>query len=86
MFYVYVLLCGDGRLYTGFTSDLKQRLKQHKKGEVFSTKGRLPVELVFYEAFLRKSDALRRESYFKKTAGKRALKLMLRDWFRTVED
>ena len=52
MYYVYVLHCGDSKLYTGYTSDLKQRVKRHKAGEVFATKGRLPVELVFFEAFL----------------------------------
>jgi len=40
-----------------------------------------PVRLVFYEAFLHREDARRREAYFKKTAGKRALKLMLRQFF-----
>ena len=81
MYYVYVLLCADGKLYTGYTSDLKKRVERHRKGEVASTKGRRPVKLIFYEAFLHRKDARRREAYFKKTAGKRALKLMLRQFF-----
>jgi len=81
VFYVYVLLCGDGRLYTGYSASLRMRVEQHKRGEVFATKGRLPVRLVFYEAFAVASDAKRREKYLKTTAGKRALRLMLRDFF-----
>ena len=81
MYYVYVLLCGDGKLYTGYTSDLKKRVERHRKGQVASTKGRRPVRLIFYEAFSNRKDAERREKYFKKTAGKRALKLMLREFF-----
>ena len=82
MYYVYVLFCGDGKLYTGYTSDLKKRVERHRKGEVTSTKGRRPVKLIFYEAFTHRKDAERREKYLKKTAGKRALKLMLREFFK----
>ena len=81
MFYVYILLCGDGKLYTGYSASLWERMRQHERGEVFATKGRLPVRLVFYEAFVVASDAKRRERYLKTTAGKRALRLMLRDCF-----
>ncbi|MFA4985032.1 MAG: GIY-YIG nuclease family protein [Candidatus Brocadiia bacterium] len=85
MYYVYVLHCGDGNLYTGYSADLKARLKCHHDGRVLSTKGRRPVELVFYEAFAVKSDAIRREGYLKTTAGKRAIKLMLREWFKAKD-
>ena len=85
MYYVYVLGCGDGLSYTGFTTDLRARLVRHRNGAVQTTKGRLPVRLVFYEAFVHKADALRREGYLKTAAGKRALKLMLREWFRSAE-
>jgi putative endonuclease len=53
---------------------------------VFSTKNRLPVKLVFYEAFSVAADAKRRERYLKTTAGKKALKLMLREWFRSAQE
>ena len=79
MFYVYVLLCNDGKLYTGYSANLKDRVACHMSGKVSSTKPRLPVKLVFYEAYILKSDAQRREKYLKTTNGKRALKLMLRD-------
>ncbi|GAF89380.1 unnamed protein product, partial [marine sediment metagenome] len=56
--------------------------RQHQNGEAKSTKARLPVRLVFYEAFVNSLDALRRERYFKTTAGKRSLKLMLREYLK----
>jgi putative endonuclease len=81
MYYVYILSCGDGKLYTGYTLDVKKRLGRHQAGEVFSTKGRQPVELIFFEAFKEMQDAKRREVYLKTTAGKKAIKLMLREYF-----
>lgn len=52
MCYVYILACNNGTHYTGYSANLKKRIAQHKNGEVFSTKTKLPVELIFYEAFL----------------------------------
>jgi putative endonuclease len=78
MYYVYVLLCADNKFYIGYSTDLKKRIERHTNGLVFATKGRLPVELIFYEAFLHRMDAKRREKYFKTSPGKKALKLMLR--------
>ncbi len=66
MFYVYVLHSEkDGLFYTGATSDLKARLYEHEKGKVRSTKDRLPVRLVYYEASLSQADAFQREKYLK---------------------
>lgn len=80
MYYVYVLQSlKDKKLYIGFTSDLKRRSKEHKTGGSDSTKKRLPFRLVFYEAFISKKDAEKREQYFKTTKGKRTLRLMLKD-------
>jgi len=80
MFYVYVLHSDkDGLLYTGATGDLKKRMEQHNSGRVISTKGRLPVRLVYYEACLSQADAFRREKYLKSGPGKRYLKNRLKD-------
>lgn len=81
-YYVYVLqsLKVDW-IYTGSTSDLHQRLKSHNDGKNLSTKGYKPFKLIFYEAYLSKKDALRREEYFKTTKGKTTLKTMLREYF-----
>jgi len=81
MYYVYVLLSEkDKRFYTGFTYDLEKRLKEHSEGMVFSTKSRLPVKLIYFEASLNKSDALHREKYLKSTYGKRYLRNRLKNF------
>lgn len=75
MFYTYVLRSlKDGNLYIGFTEDLKRRVLDHNKGLVDSTKLRIPLELIYYEACLSKEKALRREKYFKTGFGRNFLK------------
>jgi len=82
MYYVYVLKSEkDDNLYIGYTDDLKKRVKEHNNGCVPSTKPRRPFTLIFYEAYLNKYDALRREKYFKTSKGKTTLKSMLREYF-----
>lgn len=62
MHYVYIVKCADGTYYTGYTNDLKRRIKQHNAGEGAKyTKGRRPVELVHSEQFETKSEAMKRE-------------------------
>ncbi len=79
MHYVYVLLSQkDKKLYIGFNSDLKRRVKEHNDGKAPSTKSRCPLKLIYYEAHISKEDAKRRESYFKTAKGKSTLKQMLR--------
>lgn len=81
MYFTYVLLSlKDQKIYVGSTSDLKKRFEQHQNGQVFSTKGRLPLKLIFYEAFFNQKDSIRREKYFKTNPGKRSLKLILREF------
>ncbi len=82
-YYVYVLqsLKTDW-IYVGSTSDLRKRFKSHNDGENLSTKGYLPFKLIFYEAYLSKKDALRREEYFKTTKGKTTLRTMLKEYFQ----
>ncbi|MFH1712849.1 MAG: GIY-YIG nuclease family protein [Candidatus Jacksonbacteria bacterium] len=78
MYYVYILLSQkDKKFYIGFTSDLKRRVQQHKFGEVKSTSKRLPVKLLYYEAYLKKEDAQRNEKYYKTSKGKKALRKKL---------
>ena len=65
--YVYVLRCGDGSLYTGWTNDLEQRLAAHQSGKGAKyTRGRLPIEMVYFEEMPDKSAALKRETELKK--------------------
>ena len=66
MYYVYLLKSKrDGKLYIGFTGDLKERLKQHNDGEVFSTKGRRPLDLIYFEGYKSLKDARKRERNLK---------------------
>ena len=77
---VYVLRSlKDRLLYIGFTTDLERRVSEHERGESPATAPRRPFALVYCEHHGSKQDALRREGYFKTTAGKKALKLMLRN-------
>ncbi|HEX9664238.1 MAG TPA: GIY-YIG nuclease family protein [Patescibacteria group bacterium] len=79
MYYIYILLLSNKQLYKGFTVNLKQRLDEHCRGKVKSTRKRLPVKLIHCECYLLESDAKRREKYLKKTEGRRFLKQQLRD-------
>lgn len=82
--YTYVLLSQkDGKFYIGSTNDINRRVKEHQDGNNTSTSKRLPVELVYYEAHLSKTDALRREKYYKTTKGKTTLRQILRDTLNT---
>lgn len=83
---VYVLYSlKDKKLYIGYSSDVFGRLKQHNEGENTSTKFRRPLKLIFYEGYLYKEDAIRREQYFKTSKGKRALKLILKNTLDTLK-
>ena len=63
----YILRCGDGRLYTGWTNDIEKRLKDHQDGKgARFTKGRGPITLEYVEQLPTKSDALKREAAIKK--------------------
>jgi len=65
--YVYMLRCGDGTLYTGITDNVSRRLAAHRSGKGAKyTRGRGPLELVYTEEVPDKPAALRRESAIKK--------------------
>ena len=75
MFYVYILKSKlDNTFYTGFTGNLRRRFKDHKNGNVESTKNRRPLELIYYEAYNDKESALKREKFLKTTRGKLQLR------------
>ena len=81
MYYTYILQSNkDKQFYTGYTNDLKGRLKLHNDGKVASTKKRLPVALVYYEACLNQQDATHREKYLKTAWGKRYIKSRLKNY------
>lgn len=62
MHYTYMLNCRDNTYYTGYTTDLEKRIKAHNEGKGAKyTKGRGPVELIYYEEYEDKHSAMRRE-------------------------
>lgn len=62
VWYLYILRCGDGTLYTGITTDVAKRLAQHRSGRGAKyTRGRGPLELVYREEVGSHSEALKRE-------------------------
>jgi putative endonuclease len=66
MFYVYILKSlKDEKLYVGYSTNLKQRFKEHQIGKVNSTSHRRPLELIYYEAYKNEDDAKDREKSFK---------------------
>lgn len=76
-FYVYMLRCADGTLYTGYTDDPERRARVHNAGKGAKyTRSRLPVELVYREALGDKSAALRREREIKRLTRKQKLALI----------
>ena len=75
--FVYMLRCGDGSLYTGYTDDVSRRLAVHQSGRGAKyTRSRLPVELVYREELPDKSSALRRETAIKKLTRQQKLELI----------
>ena len=81
MFYIYVIKSLKDKLfYTGYTENLKQRLEEHNKGFVLSTKSRRPLKLVYYEDCLNIKDTIAREKYLKTGMGKRFLKNRLKNY------
>lgn len=80
MYYIYIVKCQDQTLYTGSTNDLDKRIMAHnqKKGAKY-TRSRLPVVLLYSEAFASKQEALKREYQIKKMNRQAKLALMAED-------
>ncbi|MFA5746782.1 MAG: GIY-YIG nuclease family protein [Candidatus Paceibacterota bacterium] len=79
MHYLYLLSLNNGNLYKGTTNNLKRRWEEHRRGKVISTENKRPLKLIYYECYLLKSDASRRERFLKTTEGRRLLKCQLKD-------
>jgi len=75
--YVYIVQCGDGTYYTGYTNDLCGRCIQHMKGKGAKyTRGRGPLDLVYWEMYGTKSEAMKREYRIKQLKRKQKEKLI----------
>ena len=77
MYYIYVLKLSNNDLYIGYTTNLEKRLKYHQQGKSRFTKPHRPVKLVYYEAYLAKKDATKREYYLKSGQQRELLKQWL---------
>ena len=85
MYYVYVLQSEtDNKLYTGCTNNLQERFRLHNNGKVFATKNRRPLVLIYYEAFINKHDAFKREQWLKTGWGRNQLKKVLAHYFKNL--
>ncbi|WP_081489500.1 GIY-YIG nuclease family protein [Melioribacter roseus] len=79
MFYVYVLRSlKDNKRYVGLTSDISRRFREHQNGLVKSTRHRRPFELIYYESYENKSEAMKREKFFKTGKGREFLNSLSR--------
>lgn len=77
MYYVYILSCGDGSLYTGIAADPEKRFQQHQSGKGAKyTRSHLPVTMVYQEPCADKSAALRREYAIKQLSRQEKLRLI----------
>ena len=75
--YLYILRCADGSLYTGITTDVERRLEEHRSGKGAKyTRGRGPLELVYREVCSSHSDALKREYAVKQLVRKDKLEMI----------
>ena len=79
MAFAYMVRCADGTFYSGWTNDLTRRVAAHNSGRGAKyTRARLPVELVWWEEFETKEQAMSREWHLKRLS--HAQKLALVQW------
>ena len=77
MYYTYILRCGDGSLYTGYTDDPVRREAVHNSGKGAKyTRAHLPVQLVYTEGFETKNEAMHREAEIKQLSRSEKLTLI----------
>ena len=77
MYFVYIVKCSDETYYTGYTNNIEKRFKAHNEGKGAKyTRSRGPVELLYWESYEEKGDALRREYAIKKLSRKQKEKLI----------
>jgi putative endonuclease len=68
--YVYILKCRNGMIYTGCTNNLEERIYRHNSGQIVATKEKLPVEIITYIVFTDRYKAYNFEKYLKQGSGR----------------
>lgn len=75
--FTYIVECSDHTLYTGWTNNLEKRLEAHNAGKGAKyTKTRRPVQLVYFETFATKEEAMSREYHIKKMSRQEKMQLI----------
>jgi putative endonuclease len=83
--YVYILRSfKDGKLYVGYTTDLKKRIFYHNEGLTTSTKSRRPLKLIYAEAYVNERDARIKEKFYKSGRGREVIKKILVNTFNSL--
>ena len=87
MHFLYILQSQkDNNFYTGTTENVERRLSEHNAGKNFSTAPRRPFKLIYYEAYLLKTDAEAREKYLKTSMGRRVIRKQLSNYLLTQKN
>lgn len=77
MWYVYILLCEDGSLYTGYSNNIDQRFLDHKNGKGgHYTRSHKPLKMIYQETFSTQSEALKRERQIKDWSREKKIKIL----------
>lgn len=77
LYYIYILECADGTFYTGYTTNLENRVLVHNKGLGSKyTRLRLPVSILYSESFESKSEAMKREYQIKQLTRSQKINLI----------
>lgn len=85
-YYMYVLLCEDGTLYTGFTTNVARRFSMHQSGRGAKyTRSHRPIKILFTKQFLSKHDALSAEYAFKQLSHAQKIAYITKNDKRSVE-
>ena len=82
MYYVYLLESEkDKSWYIGYSTDLRKRFRRHNSGGSLATKNKKPWRLIYYEAYINKTDAFKREKFLKSGSGRKFIKKQLKNYF-----
>jgi putative endonuclease len=84
MYYVYILHSNKlDKKYLGMTSDIKRRIREHNFSPKGFTKSGRPWQIIYYEGFINKQDALREEKFLKTGKGRERRKYLLKSFFES---
>jgi putative endonuclease len=88
MYFVYLLeSLVDQSWYIGYTpATPDKRLASHNLGKVYYTSRKKPWKIIYYEAYLKREDALGREKFLKSGSGRRYLKKQLKNYFAHIRN